>query len=356
MFDVLERINAFEKLGRFLAQTDEARNDDDLAKLNQYFLEEYHRTITAAGVYNNWFTIDNTKYALQAWSRSLTKENIDKWVSQYDESHFTNDASKTIAIVMAGNIPLVGLHDFITVLLTGHKVIAKPSSDDTKLIPFVAQLLVAIDQRFADRIRFADSKLTDFDAVIATGSNNSARYFEHYFGKYPHIIRKNRTSVAILDGKESVESLKKLGADIFQYFGLGCRNVSKLYLPEGYNTDTLFEAFYDFKEVINNGKYGNNYDYNRAIYLLEKQAFLENGFLILKENESLHAPAAVVHYQYYSNLETLEENLKSKEEELQCIVSEKGTGLDTLPMGTTQEPQLWNYADKVDTVKFLRAV
>ncbi|MGB0177295.1 MAG: acyl-CoA reductase, partial [Owenweeksia sp.] len=270
MFDLADRISAFAILGRFLSQYEKENQDGDLKKLNQYFLHDLRHNVQQAGVYNNWFTKDNVEFALQQWSEALTAENLQAWVQRYPADHFLQDTPKTIAIIMAGNIPMVGFHDLLTTLLSGHKALIKPSSDDNILIPFICQVLVAIDKRFASFITLADGRLVDFDAVIATGSNNSSRYFDHYFSKYPHVIRKNRTSVAVLNGDESEADLQNLSEDIFRYFGLGCRNVSKLYLPKGFDLDRLFKAFYDKKEVIDNKKYGNNYDYNRAIYMMEK--------------------------------------------------------------------------------------
>jgi len=199
MFGLEERIAAFDKLGRFLGQGD----DEDLAKLNEYFAEGLQKSIDEAGAFNNWFTRDNVEFALQEWSKALNQENLEAWISRYSHDHFENNGQDFIALITAGNIPLVGFHDFLSVLLSGHKVMVKPSSDDKRLLPFLAQVLVAIDKNFADRIVFADGQIRDFKAVIATGSDNSARYFEHYFGKYPHIIRKNRSSVAVLDGNEN---------------------------------------------------------------------------------------------------------------------------------------------------------
>ena len=354
MFHVEERISAFEKLGRFISQYREERADEDLKKLNEYFLEGFRDTIDQAGIYNNWFTRDNVEYALQQWSLALSQNNLQAWVKRYLQTYFAPKEQKTVAIIMAGNIPLVGFHDLISVLITGHRALAKPSSDDDKLLPYIAQVLVAINRSFAEQMSFADGKIRDFDAVIATGSNNSARYFDYYFRKYPNIIRKNRSSVAILTGAESEDELRDLGHDIFRYFGLGCRNVSKLYLPEGYDLDKLFHAFYQYKEVINNQKYGNNYDYNRAIYMMENHDFLENGFMIIKENESFHAPVSVVHYENYTSLNAADQNLQSQSKQLQCIVSSSDKVTGGISLGTTQMPQLWDYADKVDTIEFLQ--
>lgn len=356
MLELSRRIFAFEILGRFLSQYEEERKDEDLQKLNKFFLEEYRQTITQAGIYNNWFSKTNVEFALKEWSKALSKENLEQWINMYSEDHFSNDGSKTIALIMAGNLPLVGFHDFLSVLLSGHKALIKPSSDDMKLLPFISQILVAIEKSFAYYIEFAEGKIENFDGVIATGSNNSSRYFEYYFSKYPNVIRKNRTSVAVLNGKETEEDLILLGEDVFRYFGLGCRNVSKIYFPKGFNKDKIFEGFFPYKEVVDNNKYANNYDYNRAIFLLEKHDFYENGFVILKNSESLHAPGAVVFYEEYDSLETLEEKLKPQQEELQCVVSNEQFYGETIDFGQSQKPKLWEYADHVDTIKFLRTV
>lgn len=356
MLDVASRISAFDTLGRFIGQYESDSQDEDLKKLNSFFLEDFRKLIPQAGVYNNWFTKDNVIFALRQWSIALQRNNLEAWVSKYSADHFENDNSRTIAIIMAGNIPLVGFHDFLAVLISGHKVLAKPSTDDDRLLPFMAQVLVAIERDFAQNIELAVGQLKEFDAVIATGSNNSSRYFDYYFAKYPNLIRKNRSSVAVLNGEETEEELIQLGEDVFRYFGLGCRNVSKIFIPQNFDTDKIFKAFYGFKDVIDNNKYGNNFDYNRAIFLLEKQAFLENGFIILRENEALHAPAAVVHFERYTELSSIHEKLNHQEEELQCIVSNIKDTEGHIPLGGTQTPELWDYADKVDTIRFLRTV
>jgi hypothetical protein len=356
MLNIQERINGLVLLGKFMAQYEEKSDDESLSKLNEYFLDGYRAAIHEAHLFNNWFTPENLHFALREWSAALSRENLEAWKSRYAQSYFAPKEAKTVAIIMAGNIPLVGFHDLLSVIMSGHKALAKPSSDDDKLMPFLAQILVAIDKGFAEQIAFADGQIKDFDAVIATGSNNSARYFEHYFGKYPNIIRKNRTSVAVLHGDESTEDLKRFGEDIFRYFGLGCRNVSKAFVPKDFDTDRLFNAFYDFSHVVDNKKYGNNYDYNRAIYLMEKKDFLENGFFIIRESEDLHAPVAVLHLHRYHDMKTVEAELEKHAEELQCVVSEKKFDEHTVPMGETQRPRLWDYADKIDTLEFLQSL
>jgi hypothetical protein len=357
MLTLEQRIDSLDTLGRFLSQFKEARADADLQKLNKFFLKEYHIVIKDAELFNHWFSEDNLHFALAEWSKALTREQLEAWVIDYEPELFEKDKdAKTIAIIMAGNIPLVGLHDLISILITGHIALIKPSSDDAKLIPFICQMLVAVEKKFAKQLKLADGQLKDFDAVIATGSNNSSRYFESYFGKYPHIIRKTRGSVAILTGDESKEELELLGEDIFRYFGLGCRNVSKAYVPVGYDVQKLFEAFFKFKPIADNSKYGNNYDYNRAIYLMEHQDFLENGFFIIKNDENLHAPVSVLHVEEYSSAQNIKEKISNQIEEIQCIVSESPLFETAIPFGESQKPRLWDYADNVDTLSFLQSV
>lgn len=333
-----QRINAFQKLGAFLASIASAKEDQYIQKL-----------IAEASAHNSWFTEENVLFALNSWSEALSEENISTWLSRYTIS----DAEpKTVAIIMAGNIPLVGFHDFVSVLITGNKVLAKLSSNDTQLLPFLAEYLIEIEPGFKDRIHFTEERLTNFDAVIATGSNNSARYFDYYFGKYPNIIRKNRNSVAVLTGEETSEQLEALANDVFMYFGLGCRNVSKVFLPKGYNFDPFFNAMFSWKHIINNNKYINNYDYNKAVYLMSSLDLLDNEFMLLKEDTGYSSPISVVFYEYYNSLEQLNDQLSENKEQIQAIVSEAGVH-NEITFGKAQTPQLWEYADGVDTIEFL---
>lgn len=253
---------------------------------------------------------------------------------------------------MAGNIPLVGFHDFLTVLMSGHSVQIKQSSSDAFFLPLIALFLGHVEPGFKDKIIFSEERLSEFDAVIATGSNNTARHFEYYFGDYPHIIRRNRNSVAILTGEESSEDLDALGEDIFRYFGLGCRSVSKLMVPSDYDFDLLFGAIYRFKDLIDYDKYRNNYDYNKAVYLMSRFELLENGFVMLKEDASYASPIATLFYEYYNDEDSLKKKLETDADLIQCIVG-KGNDLNYIPFGQTQKPQLNDYADGVDTFEFL---
>jgi hypothetical protein len=277
---------------------------------------------------------------------------LNKWLTPYD---FSNTNIKKVGLVLAGNIPLVGFHDFLSVLISGHDVLVKTSSNDQYLLKFLAKYLIAIEPKFNSKITFVEGKLEGFDAVIATGSNNTARYFEYYFKDKPSIIRKNRNSVAILNGEESFEDLVLLGEDIFRYFGLGCRNVSKLFVPKGYNFDNFFKAMYEYRDVIKYEKYANNYDYNKAVFLMSNFQLLDNEFLTIKEDSSYASPISSVFYEFYDNLEELNSRLLTEAEQIQCIVSNCYTQ-NSVAFGQTQQPNLWDYADNVDTLAFLSKI
>tara|TARA_R110002074_G_scaffold32501_3_gene90868 strand:- start:5057 stop:5827 length:771 start_codon:yes stop_codon:yes gene_type:complete len=256
---------------------------------------------------------------------------------------------------MAGNIPLVGFHDFLSVLISGHHVLVKQSSNDKHLLPYLAKYLEYAEPQFKGKIKFTEEKIENFDAVIATGSNNTARYFEYYFKNKPSIIRNNRNSVAVLTGNETSAELKNLSEDIFRYYGLGCRNVSKLFVPRGYKFETFFEAIYHWHPIVEKAKYANNYDYNKAVYLMSEFDMLENGFFMIKEDESYASPIATLFYEYYDDLSGLKETLEAKKEQIQCIVS-NGFIKNEIAFGATQKPQLWDYADDVDSIKFLSSI
>ncbi|MCK0159496.1 acyl-CoA reductase [Allomuricauda sp. F6463D] len=345
MAPYIKTIEAFVKLGKYL--TDFCNNG--------YFKEAEDHTglkevIAVAGHHNGWFNEDNIVFSLQQWGALLTEENLKDWLSNYNA--IKEIQPKTVAIVMAGNIPLVGFHDFLCVLLSGNKVLAKLSSNDKLLLPFLSKYLIKQEPSLANRIVFVEGRLENFDAVIATGSNNTSRYFEHYFGNKPNIIRKNRNSVAILTGNETKEELKALGEDIFQYYGLGCRNVSKIFVPKNYNFEVLFNALFHYKDIIHHHKYANNYDYNKAVYLMSEFKILDNGFLILKEEKSLSSPISALFYSYYEDETSLTKELKELNEQIQCVVS-GSTRENHINFGETQKPSLNDYADGIDTMEFL---
>ena len=298
---------------------------------------------------NGWFTEENCLTALSNWGEALQEQALIQWTQAYE---FNVKHPKTIGLILAGNIPLVGFHDILSVLLCGHKAIIKLSSSDPYLIPFIYEKLIEFAPVFQNRLHFTQERLHGFDAVIATGSNNAARYFEYYFGKVPHIIRKNRNGIAVLKGDETPQELDGLAQDILQFFGLGCRSIAKVYLPTNYPINTLYEALFPYSNVMDSSKYANNYDYNKAVFLMSEFELLDNGFMLMRESDAFASPVACLHYSYYDQIETLEKELEMEAEKIQCISSKlplkKG-----IPLGKAQCPNLWDYADGVDTISFL---
>ena len=349
----IEKKNCFIALGKFLSQfsLDNSAKNSSVVN-NDLFYEEFLNLIDLSQSHNGWFTPNQVHFAIQSWAEALTEENINLWLSKYD---FSTVQPKTVALILAGNIPLVGFHDFLSVVISGHKVLVKTSSNDQKLLPFLAKYLISIHPELENYITFTEGKMEGFDAVIATGSNNTARYFEYYFKDKPSIIRKSRNSVAILTGNETSEDLANLGEDIFRYFGLGCRNVSKLYVPKGYNFDAFFQAIYEQKDVIYYEKYANNYDYNKAVFLMSNFKLLDNEFLTIKEDTSYASPISSVFYEYYEDVNEIKNRLEMDAEQIQCIVS-NGITENSIPFGQTQKPNLWDYADNVDTLEFLLGI
>lgn len=334
-----QRIKGFVEVGLFINRHFSGNHAASEVPLHQGL----DKVVEIAFTYNNWFIPKFVNDAIINLGNFLKEEELVKFCTPVNDKD-----PKTIALICAGNIPLVCFHDVLCILLTGNKALIKLSSDDNVLLPFFLKLLVHYEPLFEKQILFADGKLSNFDAVIATGSDNTASHLHYYFSKYPNIIRKSRTSVAILTGLETKDDLKNLGTDIFQYFGLGCRNVSKLLVPEHYSFDNLFEAILDFGFVVNNKKYGNNYDYHRAIYLLESMSFLDNNFLLVKESTDLHSPVGVLFYQRYRNDQEITEYLENNKNHLQCVV-----GKDFIPFGYSQSPVITDFADNVNTLDFL---
>ena len=346
----IDKKHCFIQLGKFLSQFSlEQNTKKDDVQHNDLFFDRFVDLIHLSQSHNGWFTPEHVYHSVQSWANALTEENLNQWLSRYD---FSSIEPKTVGLILAGNIPLVGFHDFLSVLVSGHKVLVKTSSNDQHLIQFLANYLIAVNPEIENFITFTDGKLENFDAVIATGSNNTARYFEFYFKDKPSIIRKNRNSVAVLTGNETPEDLALLGEDIFRYFGLGCRNVSKLFVPKDYDFQPFFQAIYEYKDVIFYEKYSNNYDYNKAVFLMSNFKLLDNEFLTLKEDKSYASPISSVFYEYYENIEDLKKQLENDAEQIQCVVS-KNLIPNSIPFGKTQQPELWDYADNVDTLQFL---
>ena len=345
--------SSFVELGNFLRQFSLEKNTKETSvPQNDLFYDDFISLVELSQSHNGWFTPEQVYFSIQSWGNALSETNLNQWLSTYD---FSKIVPKKVGLVLAGNIPLVGFHDFLSVLISGHDVLVKTSSSDQHLLKFLAKYLIAIQPELNSKITFVDGKLEGFDAVIATGSNNTARYFEYYFKDKPSIIRKNRNSVAVLNGTETHEELVGLGEDIFRYFGLGCRNVSKLFVPKDYNFEAFFKAMFEYREVIQYEKYANNYDYNKAVFLMSNFQLLDNEFLTIKEDTSYSSPISSVFYEFYENLEEIKSRLSNDADQIQCIVS-KDLIENSIVFGQTQQPKLWDYADNLDTLAFLSKI
>ncbi|MFC2090239.1 acyl-CoA reductase [Bacteroidota bacterium] len=348
-------IDALHIAGAYLSQHEHKNHSEikEVIDLNEEFYDAFERIICGEFKYNAWFTEYNVRQSIGALAASMNRDKLIQWMAPYPELPVKKGRSKTIGVVMAGNIPMVGFHDMLAVLMSGHNFLGKPSSKDERLIRKVAELLVAIQPGLEENILFSDDYLKEVDAIIATGSNNASRYFEFYFKNIPHIIRKNRNGVAVLTGNESDEELIQLGEDIFSYFGLGCRNVTKLFVPEDFQLEKLMKALESFSFLTDHHKYMNNVNYYRTVYLMNATSFLDNLIVLLKEDSQIASPVGVVYFEKYSQLDHVMQRLETDSHLIQCIVSKMDEIEASVAPGRSQYPKLWDYADKVDTMKFL---
>ncbi|MBT7896856.1 MAG: acyl-CoA reductase [Flavobacteriales bacterium] len=330
-------MNLQDRILLFSALGDQIKRDPNI------FFED---SLNNAKISNSWFTKDNIDVSVSSILKFLEFNNLLEWVSNYS---FINKDIKSILIIMAGNIPFVGLHDLICVLISGNKAIVKMSSKDNILIETIINNLILLEPKMKDFILITkDVVKANFDAIIATGSDNSSKYFDYYFKSTNSIIRKNRRSIAILDGTESDLELNGLADDVFLYFGLGCRSVSKLFLPVNYDLDKLLKALLKYSDVINHQKYSNNYDYNKTIYLMNKENILDNGFILLKEDVSIQSPISMLFYEFYNSRSELDKYINDNSNLFQCIISK-----NDIDFGQSQFPKLDDYADNIDTLEFL---
>jgi len=343
--DLEERIKSFALLGESLRKS--INNNIDLSVRKGRDRSLLRILINTQVNRNPWFTPENVTRAITAIANELTEENLIRWTSTYNGINDEVNPLR-VAVIMAGNIPLVGFHDFLSVLITGNNLIAKTSSKDSELLLVITSILCKINPQFKERIEFTDSTLANFDAVIATGSDNSSRYFDYYFGKYPNIIRRNRNSIAILEGDETDEEMEKLGTDLFSYFGLGCRNVSKIYIPEGFDLGKRSKNWDSFHNIVNHTKYSNNYDFNKAVYIVNKENFHDTGYLLIKEDTRISSPVSVLYFEYYESQDAIKQVPELLKKKIQCVI-----GKHYIPFGQAQSPHLWDYADGIDTIEFL---
>jgi len=341
-------ITAFAQLGKVMVQLGKQEPWTDFSLgLTEGEYEKLQIVIDRQIHFNGWFSKKSVCESLLALGNQLTIESLTSWTSNY---YFTENP-KSVGVIMAGNLPLVGFHDFLCVLLSGHHIVAKMSSDDKTLLPVLTDLLIKFAPEIKANITLTEGRIGEIDAMIATGSNNSMRYFENYFGKYPHIFRKNRTSLAILDGTETESQIHELGKDIFTYFGLGCRNVSQILIPADFDINRFFGGIINHSEIVNHHKYANNYNYNKAIHLMNQENILDNGFVLLKESAELHSPLAMLFYHRYENQLEVENYIEMYKESIQVIVGNK-----YVPFGQAQCPMLSDYADGIDTMKWLASL
>lgn len=352
MITTVKRKDAFIGLGQALMAFANANqnNNTPITEAGQPALA----SAVALSIDNNpWFTPKNIIQAIAAIASSLSEQQINDWLSAYDPGLLMPGHQQTVGVVMAGNIPMVGFHDLLCVLISGHRLAAKLSHDDRFLLPAIVKMLENIEPEFAGQSAFTTDQLHGFDAVIATGSNNSARYFEYYFEKYPHIIRKNRNGMAVLSGNETTQQLAALGEDVFAYFGLGCRNVSRIFLPEGYSIATLLDNWEGYADIANHSRYMNNYTYNRSVFLLNAVPHFDNGFVLLRPIDSFAAPVSVVNISYYKPETDWKAFVVENNALIQCVVSNNSRHPLHVDFGNSQHPRLWDYADGVDTLRFL---
>jgi len=358
-------IRSFCSLGDYLAGfVNRYRENPEMSagEEDELFLEALHR----ARRHNPWFTIENMLSALQSISQELNEKSLRLWLSAYHVNIQDDFKPGRVGVIMAGNIPLVGFFDFLYVLFSGHKLIARQSGDDQFLLPAIAKILMKDLPELESKIEFREGRLSDIDAVIATGSNNSFRYFDYYFGKLPGVLRKNRNSLAILTKEDFLQArenpenalvFRYLADDLFLYFGLGCRNVSKILIPEGEDIREIFPHLLKYQDIIHHNKYRNNYDYYKSIYLINSVEFLDTGFaLFLREPEILVSPVSVVLYDYYNTIGEAVRLIKTRSEEIQCVVSTSGIIENRINPGQSQYPALNDYADGCDVMAILTAL
>lgn len=317
--------------------------------LRQLPLEEKENLFLLAQSKNPWFIPEYSRLAFDHYVNWLKEDILLDWIKPCP-SHW--QTGRIIGLVLAGNLPLVGFHDVLAVLITGHTALIKPSSQDEVLLDFMLDTFTEIEPGLRKNIQKTE-RLKGMDAVIATGSNNTSRYFDTYFGKYPHIIRKSRTSVGVITGSETEEEIMAFYQDMFSFFGLGCRNISKLFLPKGFDPSQLMHLDDPFKDQIHHHKYLNNYEYNKSIYLVNRVPHFDNGHYILKEDQAFHSPLSVIYYEFYSDKEQLRDYLEAEKEKIQCVVSKDATLPSAIRPGEAQFPSLNDYADNINTLAFL---
>ncbi len=343
-----DRIDSFIRLGRWLKAFSSTPENVKYAEL--YYI------VKKAAIANPWFTISNILMSFKALGEMLESEKVLRWMTPYRDRLDPSHQPRVVGLVMAGNIPAVGFHDLLCVLAAGDTVKVKLSSSDQLLIPSITRCLTELEPAWNNRIEYVTETLSGFDAVIATGNDNTARYFEYYFGKYPHIIRKNRNSIAVLTGNETSHQLKELAGDILHYFGLGCRSVSKLFLPKTFDKQRIINELIPFSNYLDHHKFANNHQYRKTILTMNNVPHTDAGPLLWVEDRTIASPIGVIHYEFYDDLSVLANRLEQEKDQIQCIVGESTLPFTTVSFGKAQSPELWDYADQIDTMDFLLSI
>lgn len=352
--NLTKRINLLTKLGEVLNDYVDEKHNDLKHNISDVFRITLNEAVKNASILNPFFTDEFINYQFKAIGQALEKEKVTKFCQKYSDKLNTNHKNNTVAVIAAGNVPLVGFFDVVYAILANYKLKLKLSSNDNVLIPSIISIMESIEPRFEEKVEFVNGKIEGFDHLIATGNNNTAKHFEFYFKDYNKIIRKNKNSVAVLSGNETNKEMYDLADDILLYFGLGCRSVSKIYIPKDYNLDLIFNSINRYgEELMQHNKYMNNYLYNRTIYLMNSEKFLDNNFFIVKNSEQISSPIGVLHFEYYSSIYELNRKLKKNKDDLQCIVSSIDQINNSIPFGTSQQPNLEDFADEIDVMKFL---
>ncbi len=339
-----ERIDVFTNLGKYLRQV-VSEEDQQPGKTSISTL------LRKAGLANPWFDKKSVLASLYHLSFLLEKDALHSWIKKYTPLNFKRQ--KKVAVVMAGNIPLVGFHDFLCGVLSGHKLLVKMSADDNVLLPFIAKILEKENADISAYYEFCADRLSGFDAVIATGSDNTSRYFDYYFGRHPHIIRKNRNSTAVLSGSETQQELAGLADDICMYYGKGCRSVSHVFVPQNYDFQPLIEKLSAYEDLLEMKKFRNNYIYQKTLAVINGEHILDAGFLILKECDEWASPIATLHFSFYNNTSSVVKSLQASKDKIQCVVTNEDIA-HGIGFGTSQKPGLSDYADGIDTMAFLK--
>ena len=299
---------------------------------------------------NPLFTINMQHEALKIICKKFLNINcLHNWLTPYKELLFERES--TVGIVMAGNLPLVGFHDFLVTMASGSRAQIKLSGKD-RLLPALFEMLCEINPYWRARVAFTEHLPENIDLLIATGGEEASKFFKSEYDEIPKIVRSSRSSIAILKGDETIDELRRLSDDIFLYYGMGCRSVSTLLVPFGYTFELLIEAFKNKENAITSEDYLSAYRYQKALAAMNKSGYSDGGFYILREHSSFPPPMGVLNVLTYRNVDQINEFIDSNKLHLQCVVNRKFNN-SNIEFGEAQYPSLDEYADGVNSLEFL---